>query len=96
MNLKFLLILFYFLKEVPETISKLQRANIKVWVLTGDKMETAVNIGYSCKLLTETTYLVYLTDDDIEVYKVLIAVFFFMFYLKYSFKGASKNIRTTL
>jgi P-type E1-E2 ATPase len=26
-------------------------AGIKVWVLTGDKIETAVNIGYSCRLL---------------------------------------------
>ncbi|XP_068599620.1 phospholipid-transporting ATPase IC [Brachionichthys hirsutus] len=36
---------------VPETISKLQEAGLKVWVLTGDKKETAVNIGYACKLL---------------------------------------------
>ncbi|XP_069006033.1 phospholipid-transporting ATPase IC [Embiotoca jacksoni] len=36
---------------VPETIAVLQQAGIKVWVLTGDKKETAVNIGYSCKLL---------------------------------------------
>ncbi|KAF6036322.1 ATP10A [Bugula neritina] len=26
-------------------------ANIKVWVLTGDKQETAINIGYACGLL---------------------------------------------
>ncbi|KAM4575510.1 putative phospholipid-transporting ATPase IM [Fundulus diaphanus] len=36
---------------VPETIALLQEAGIKVWVLTGDKKETTVNIGYSCKLL---------------------------------------------
>ncbi|XP_047444139.1 phospholipid-transporting ATPase IC [Mugil cephalus] len=36
---------------VPETIALLQEAGLKVWVLTGDKKETAVNIGYSCKLL---------------------------------------------
>ncbi|XP_077440088.1 phospholipid-transporting ATPase IC isoform X2 [Vanacampus margaritifer] len=36
---------------VPETISLLKQAGIKVWVLTGDKKETAVNIGYACKLL---------------------------------------------
>ncbi|XP_041861295.1 phospholipid-transporting ATPase IC isoform X1 [Melanotaenia boesemani] len=36
---------------VPETIALLQEAGVKVWVLTGDKKETAVNIGYSCKLL---------------------------------------------
>jgi len=32
--------------QVPECIEKLARAKIKLWVLTGDKMETAVNIGY--------------------------------------------------
>nr|XP_054585972.1 phospholipid-transporting ATPase IC [Nothobranchius furzeri]XP_054585973.1 phospholipid-transporting ATPase IC [Nothobranchius furzeri] len=36
---------------VPETIARLREAGIKVWVLTGDKKETAVNVGYSCRLL---------------------------------------------
>uniref|UniRef100_A0A8D2KEU2 Phospholipid-transporting ATPase n=1 Tax=Urocitellus parryii TaxID=9999 RepID=A0A8D2KEU2_UROPR len=35
--------------NVPETISTLLKANIKIWVLTGDKQETAVNIGNTCK-----------------------------------------------
>ncbi|XP_032374877.1 phospholipid-transporting ATPase ID [Etheostoma spectabile] len=38
---------------VQETIAVLSLANIKIWVLTGDKQETAVNIGYSCKMLTD-------------------------------------------
>eukprot|EP01137_Pigoraptor_chileana_P033308 Opistho-2@23991 len=38
---------------VPETIKDLSDAGIKIWVLTGDKQETAINIGFSCKLLTE-------------------------------------------
>uniref|UniRef100_A0A8C9ZUI1 ATPase phospholipid transporting 10D n=1 Tax=Sander lucioperca TaxID=283035 RepID=A0A8C9ZUI1_SANLU len=38
-------------EEVPETIEALQRAGIKVWILTGDKKETAINIAYACKLL---------------------------------------------
>ncbi|KAM9817491.1 phospholipid-transporting ATPase VD [Neosynchiropus ocellatus] len=38
-------------EEVPETIEALQRAGIKVWVLTGDKQETAVNIAYACRLV---------------------------------------------
>ncbi|KAG0489547.1 hypothetical protein HPP92_006410 [Vanilla planifolia] len=37
---------------VPEAIESLRQAEIKVWVLTGDKQETAISIGYSCKLLT--------------------------------------------
>ncbi|KAJ2627901.1 drs2 neo1 protein, partial [Coemansia sp. RSA 1694] len=32
---------------VPETIFKLRRAGIRVWMLTGDKVETAINIGKS-------------------------------------------------
>ncbi|EDQ88909.1 uncharacterized protein MONBRDRAFT_32498 [Monosiga brevicollis MX1] len=37
--------------QVPETIANMMRAGIKVWVLTGDKQETAINIGFSCRLL---------------------------------------------
>ncbi|KAK8573115.1 hypothetical protein V6N13_099930 [Hibiscus sabdariffa] len=37
---------------VPEAIEALRQAGIKVWVLTGDKQETAISIGLSCKLLT--------------------------------------------
>jgi len=33
------------------TIAVLKEAGIKVWVLTGDKIETAINIGFSCNLL---------------------------------------------
>ncbi|XP_042307209.1 phospholipid-transporting ATPase ID-like isoform X3 [Sceloporus undulatus] len=36
---------------VPQTIDILGKAKIKIWVLTGDKQETAVNIGYSCNML---------------------------------------------
>ena len=36
---------------VPETIAKLIEAEIRVWVLTGDKQETAIEIGKSCKLI---------------------------------------------
>ncbi|KAG2212463.1 hypothetical protein INT46_008000 [Mucor plumbeus] len=49
---------------VPETIHTLQQANIKVWVLTGDRQETAINIGYSCKLLTEEMDLLVCNKDD--------------------------------
>jgi magnesium-transporting ATPase (P-type) len=31
----------------------MKKAGIKVWVLTGDKIETAINIGFSCKLLND-------------------------------------------
>ncbi|XP_063066751.1 phospholipid-transporting ATPase IC [Engraulis encrasicolus] len=44
---------------VPETIAKLAKADIKIWVLTGDKKETAENIGYSCELLTDDMQIHY-------------------------------------
>lgn len=36
---------------VPESIEALHQAGIKIWMLTGDKQETAVNIAYACRLL---------------------------------------------
>ncbi|KAF5925435.1 hypothetical protein HPG69_001881 [Diceros bicornis minor] len=38
---------------VIETVTNLSLANIKIWVLTGDKQETAINIGYACNMLTD-------------------------------------------
>ena len=38
--------------KVPETITSLKMADIKIWVLTGDKMDTVENIGVSCNLLS--------------------------------------------
>ena len=40
-------------KNVPETIDFIRRSGIKIWVITGDKLETAINIGYSSKLLDQ-------------------------------------------
>lgn len=34
---------------VPEAIAALSAAGIKVWVLTGDKMETAISIGHTAR-----------------------------------------------
>ena len=40
-------------EEVEDTIQFVKSAGIKVWVLTGDKVETAINIGFSCGLLDD-------------------------------------------
>ncbi|XP_061742847.1 probable phospholipid-transporting ATPase VD [Nerophis ophidion] len=53
-------------EEVPETIECLQRAGIKVWVLTGDKQETAINIAYACKLLRPHDQLLTANCDSKE------------------------------
>ncbi|KAG8782134.1 hypothetical protein FRC12_021196 [Ceratobasidium sp. 428] len=49
---------------VPETIHTLQMAGIKVWVLTGDRQETAINIGMSCRLISESMNLVIVNEEN--------------------------------
>lgn len=50
---------------VPDTIALLGDAGIKLWVLTGDKVETAINIGFSCNLLSnEMDLIVFRVEDD--------------------------------
>ena len=39
--------------KVPETIRDLRLGGIKIWMLTGDKMNTAYNIGLSCNLISK-------------------------------------------
>lgn len=46
--------------EVDKAIFAMKKAGIKVWVLTGDKIETAINIGFSCQLL----------NDQMELYVI--------------------------
>ena len=43
---------------VPDAIATLAKAGIKIWVLTGDKQETAINIGFACALLTHKQNLI--------------------------------------
>lgn len=70
---------------VPEAIESLRMAGIKVWVLTGDKQETAISIGYSSKLLTGKMTQIVINnnskdscrrslDDALQLYKKLSTV----------------------
>ncbi|KAG9001427.1 hypothetical protein FRB94_004792 [Tulasnella sp. JGI-2019a] len=43
---------------VPETIAELKRAGIKVWVLTGDKLETAIAIGQTTNLIAPSSNVI--------------------------------------
>ncbi|KAF7180461.1 hypothetical protein CNMCM7691_009630 [Aspergillus felis] len=54
-------------KGVPEAIDKLRRANIKLWMLTGDKRETAINVGHSCRLVKDYSTLVILDHETGDV-----------------------------
>jgi magnesium-transporting ATPase (P-type) len=56
---------------VPETIADLKRAGIKVWVATGDKLETAVAIGYTTNLLTKDSNMIIVREGRHEIYDQL-------------------------
>lgn len=56
----------FYIKGVPESIELLLKADIKLWVLTGDKKETAIEIGKSCRLVEEYPFMdcIDLTSDS--------------------------------
>ncbi|KAG6829409.1 hypothetical protein H0H92_004611 [Tricholoma furcatifolium] len=51
---------------VPEAIDTLHQAGIKLWILTGDKLQTAIEIGFSCNLLKNTMDIMILSADSME------------------------------
>ncbi|KAL0959026.1 hypothetical protein HGRIS_014334 [Hohenbuehelia grisea] len=51
---------------VPDAIELLHRAGIKLWILTGDKVQTAIEIGYSCNLLKNDMDVMILSADSAE------------------------------
>ncbi|KAG8553472.1 hypothetical protein GDO81_003425 [Engystomops pustulosus] len=53
-------------EQAAETIEALHAAGMKVWVLTGDKMETAKSTCYACRLFQNTTELLELTTKNVE------------------------------
>ncbi|KAM7162428.1 phospholipid-transporting ATPase VB isoform 1-T1 [Macrochelys suwanniensis] len=57
---------------VPDTIAALREAGIQIWVLTGDKQETAVNIAYSCKLLDQKDTVFTINTENKETCESLL------------------------
>ena len=57
--------------NVPETIKELRAARIKIWVLTGDKLDTAKSIGKSCSLISneQKTFVLKMQNDEEESFK---------------------------
>jgi magnesium-transporting ATPase (P-type) len=60
-------------KNVPNTIATLAKAGIKLWVLTGDKRETAVEIGYSTHVLTDKMHISEVPDTGKKQVSAMIA-----------------------
>lgn len=57
-------------ENVAETLESLRIAGIKIWVLTGDKKETAINISNSCKHFSGDMIKLEITDlKDVEMIK---------------------------
>lgn len=54
-------------KDVGDTIKCLKEAGMKVWVLTGDKLETARIIGFACEVLSYDMDILVLDATDNEV-----------------------------
>jgi magnesium-transporting ATPase (P-type) len=61
---------------VPRTIATLGKAGIKLWVLTGDKRETAIEIGYSTNVLTSKMHLTEVADEGPEFVRAQCAMEF--------------------
>ncbi|CAE6086756.1 unnamed protein product [Arabidopsis arenosa] len=53
-------------RGVPEAIESLRIAGIKVWVLTGDKQETAISIGFSSRLLTRNMRQIVINSNSLD------------------------------
>lgn len=62
---------------VPETIHAMRSAGIVIWVLTGDKPETAINVAYSSQLFSAQMEIIKLTARSKDAAENLIT-----FYLK--------------
>ena len=57
--------------NVPEVIKELREADIKIWMLTGDKLSTAYNIGLSCNLINKSIKTFFIEGKERQVDKNL-------------------------
>ena len=71
---------------VPDAIKFLLSASIRVWMLTGDKQETAIEIGKSCNLIQPSMTLVDLSSNSDAEFSSL------MFYNISKFGLANKEV----
>ncbi|THH16206.1 hypothetical protein EW146_g4397 [Bondarzewia mesenterica] len=51
---------------VPDAIETLHQAGIKLWILTGDKVQTAIEIAFSCNLLKSDMDIMILSADTVD------------------------------
>jgi magnesium-transporting ATPase (P-type) len=65
--------------EVPQSISTMLNAGVKVWMITGDKQETAINIAISCKLFTNTDDLLICNGTKSNALQIVEQVWIYCF-----------------
>lgn len=61
--------------QVPECIRDLRLAGIKIWMLTGDKFNTAYNIGLSCNLISNSLHIFTVKGEEKEDVNTLVKKF---------------------
>ena len=71
---------------MAETIKDLQAADIKIWMLTGDKLETAENIGHLTNLISPTTKIFHVRNGS--QYQT---VYFYIYSIIHSFNVKELN-----
>lgn len=52
--------------QVPETVQYLLAAGTHVWMLTGDKMETAESVGRSSSIITPAMSVAYVRSHETD------------------------------
>ncbi|KAK8900090.1 hypothetical protein M9Y10_002412 [Tritrichomonas musculus] len=55
--------------QVPETIDWLRSAHIKIWILTGDKLETAIAIGRTSGVILPSSDVLIISNEEKETVK---------------------------
>ena len=79
-------------KNVPNTIATLAKAGIKLWVLTGDKRETAIEIGYATQVLTPQMHLTEVSDRGLEFVHAQCAMEFMRLVSDHQFSVSSNQL----
>ena len=59
---------------MPDTIRDMRLAGIKTWVLTGDKVETAINIGRSAKLIDPSMKLITFRNSSRATFATIVSI----------------------
>ena len=66
--------------DLEDTLDYFIKTGIKVWVLTGDKFDTAKSIAFSCKLITQD-FKIFEFEEFLNEKKISVYLDNFLYYL---------------